>query len=408
MNTLLKTVLPLLVLVIGALGAKTLIDSRVLPDAKAPEVPIPLVTTLKAQRSDYRVHVPSQGTVMPRTESQLVVEVSGRVTSISPDFINGGFMEEGELLLQIDPRDYELAVAQAGVEMARAARRVTEEEADSEVARQEWERIGDGEPSELTLRLPQVAEAKATLVAAEAMLERAKRDLERTQVLAPFSGRVRSKSVDTGQFVSMGSSIATVYATDYAEVRLPLPDRELEFLDLPFAGDQADPSLLPEVELFADFAGKARSWSARLVRTEGELDAMTRMVMAVARVENPYGQPGAEVPLALGMFVKGTIAGHLLEDVFALPRTAVRDGERAYILDDDDRLHFVPVEIVRRERELVILRADIPEGTRIVISPIEIVTDGMQVRDVANDAKDPESKPGGNETSSAKGLGAAQ
>ena len=265
MKTLLKFLLPVIVLALGAFGAKKLIDSRELPQSQPPRIPVPQVATLEARRSEYQVQVPSQGTVIPRTESQLVVEVSGRVTEISPQLISGGFFNEGEMLLRIDPRDYELATAQADLNVAAANRRLAEEQADAEVARKEWERMGRGEPTALTLREPQVAEAKANLISAQAMLERARRDLERTTILAPYSGRVRSKSVDLGQFVNLGSPVATIYATDFAEVRLPLADEELAFVTLPFGSKSEDYKNQPDVELTAVFAGERRQlgWQGR-------------------------------------------------------------------------------------------------------------------------------------------------
>ena len=386
MKLLLKILLPLVVLVLGAGAAKKLIDMRAIPEARTPEVALPVVRTLRAEFCDWRVQVPAQGTVVPRTESQLVVEVGGRVTAVSPKLVNGGFFDAKEVLLEIDPRDYEVARAQAQLEVARAERRLAEEEADAEVAKAEWERLGEGEASALSLRQPQVAEAQATLVAAQALLARAERDLERTRVSAPFEGRVRSESVDVGQYLMPGTPVATVYATDVAEVRLPLPDGELAFLES-LATGSADPQDLPEVELSSNFAGQERSWLARIVRTEGEIDPTTRMVVAIARVEDPYGRrtDGDAAPLALGMFVDARIRGALLRDVLVLPRNALRDGARVFVVDDEDRLRFQPVEILRREREQVVVRADLAHGARIVVSPLEIVTDGMRVRDLTSD-----------------------
>jgi RND family efflux transporter MFP subunit len=386
MNPLLKILLPILVLALGAGVAKQLIDRREIPEPEERQVVLPIVRTLRAQATDWRVVVPSRGTVVPLTETQLVVEVGGRVTHVSPQLVNGGFFETGELLLEIDPRDHELARAQSRLEVARAERRLAEEEADSAVARAEWERLGEGEASALALREPQVAEARATLVAAQAHLERAERDIERTRISAPFDGRVRSESVDVGQYVSPGTPVATVYATDVAEVRLPLSDGELAFLELPFGARGDESGELPAVLLSADFAGRRRTWPARIVRTEGEIDPSTRMVMAVARVEDPYGRAGGtEMPLALGMFVDARLQGILLHDVFVLPRTALRDGARIFLLDGEDRLRFLPVEILRSEREVVIVRAALSEGARVVVSPLEIATDGMRVRDVGGD-----------------------
>ena len=383
MNTLLKFVLPLVVLVVAGFATKTLIDMREVPEPEAREVVVPRVRTIRAESTDYEVWVPSRGSVVPRTESRLVVEVAGRVTAISPDLVSGGYFETDDVLLEIDPRDYELAVAQAELDVARSERRLAEEQADAEVARREWETIGRGDATPLTLREPQVAEALASLAAAEAMLERAKRDLDRTRVTAPFSGRVRDKSVDLGQYVQPGVAVATLYATDVAEVRLPLADAELQFLELPVAGRPGAQSR-PLVRLSATFAGERRQWEGTIVRTEGEIDPRTRMVMTVAQVIDPYGQdnPESSVPLAIGMFVEAEIHGIVLEDVLVLPRTALRDDGQVFVLDQDDRLRFVSTEIVRAERENVVVRAEIASGTRIVISPLEIVTDGMQVRDI--------------------------
>ncbi len=396
MNTLLKFVLPLVVLALAGFATKTLIDMREVPEPEAREVIVPRVRTMRAESTDYEVWVPSRGSVVPRTESRLVVEVAGRVTAISPDLVSGGFFEAGDVLLEIDPRDYELAVAQAELDVARSERRLAEENADAEVARREWETIGRGEATPLTLREPQVAEAVASLAAAEAMLERAKRDLNRTRVTAPFSGRVRDKSVDLGQYVQPGVAVATLYATDVAEVRLPLPDAELQFLQLPVAGRPGEDAR-PLVRLSATFAGERRRWEGTIVRTEGEIDPRTRMVMTVAQVIDPYGQedPTSSVPLAIGMFVEASIHGIVLEDVLVLPRTALRDNGQVFVLDENDRLRFVDAEIIRAERENVVVRAKIEEGTRVVISPLEIVTNGMQVRDVNVDRGAPAAEASG-------------
>lgn len=383
MKTLLKILLPLVVLAAGAAAAAQLAAQREVPEPEPRVVPVPTVRTLTAEPVDHQVRVTSRGTVVPRTESQLVVEVPGRVVGLSPALVVGGFFEEGEVLLEIDPRDLELAVAQAELDVARSRRRLAEEEADAEVARREWEALGTGEPTALTLREPQVAEARAQVRAAEAMLERARRDLARTRVRAPFTGRVRQKRVDLGQFVQPGSPVATLYATDTAEVRLPLPDGELAFVELPVAGLR-DAEKRPEVELFAHFAGDRRSWIGRIVRTEGEIDPRTRMVMTVAEVLDPY-DPERTVPLAIGMFVEASIRGVLLEGVLLLPREALREGARVYALDEEDRLQVREVTVLRTEGDRVVVRADELAGARIVTSPLEIVTDGMQVRDLGTD-----------------------
>jgi RND family efflux transporter MFP subunit len=391
MNTavklILKIVLPLVVIVIGALGAKALIESREIPPTVEREVPVPRVRTMTPELTNYQVYVPSQGSVVPRMESELVCEVSGRVTYVSPSLRNGGFFEEGEELIRLDPTDYELALTLAELQVTRASRLLEEEKADARVSKREWERMGEGEASPLTLRVPQLAEAEANIKAAEANVKKAKRDLDRTRVAAPYAGRVRRKGADLGQFVSMGSSVATVYGTQVAEVRLPLQDKELAVLKLPLGAAAQDVEDRPHTVLSAKFAGATHEWQATIVRTEGEIDPTSRMVMAVAEIQDPYGQAaeGAQVPLSLGMFVKAKVRGVLLENVYVFPRTALRDGDQVYIVDDENRLKFIDTEIVRSEPDAIIVRATLPLDARVVITPLEIVTAGMVVTDHAQD-----------------------
>ena len=245
-------------------AAAWMILSRSEPEARIPEVPLPLVQVIDVELRDLTLTVTSQGTVSPRTESELVPEVAGRVIEVSPSFVSGGFFEAGELLLRIDPHDYRQAVVQAGSAVAQAELRLASEQAEADVARREWEELGEGgEPPPLTLREPQLAEAEAAVAAARAALLNAERNLERTEIRAPFAGRVRQKQVDVGQFVSPGSPLGTVYAVDYAEIRLPLPDEELAFLDLPlvYRGEAAKKSG-PEVDAARDLRRRDASTGA--------------------------------------------------------------------------------------------------------------------------------------------------
>ena len=380
----LKILLPLAVFVAASLAAAALILSRSGPESRQPEAPVPLVRVQQIELQDLRLTVSSQGTVSPRTVSVLVPEVSGRVIDVSPSFIAGGFFEEGDLLLRIDPYDYQQALVLARADVARAQLRVAQEEAEAEVARDEWSDLGDGgAATPLTLREPQLAEARSTLEAAGAAAKRAERDLERTTIRAPYAGRVREKQVDRGQFVNRGTAVATIYAVDFAEIRLPLPDAELAFIDLPldYRGEGGAANG-PEVRLRAEFAGRLHEWSGRIVRTEGEIDPQSRMVHTVARVKDPYarGNEADRPPLAAGMFVEAEILGRTARGVAVLPRSALREGGRVLIVDDDDRMRFRQVEVMRATRGSVIVQAGLASGERVCLSPLAAVTDGMQVR----------------------------
>lgn len=377
---------PLVVLALGAslLGLMMTFKRPVTPEPR--QIQLPLVRVRPLSPTNHQFHVLAQGTVSPRTEIDLVAEVSGRIVRIAPSFDPGGFFKQGEELVVIDPRDYELAVTRARATLAQAETARQRVEAEAEVARDEWKRLGEGEPGPLLLREPQLAEAKAAVDSAKANLQIAERDLERCRVMAPFEGRVRTKRVDIGQFVNRGTPLARVYAVDYVEVRLPLTLEDLAYVDLPLdapAGN--DPPMGPAVRLAARVGGRQQVWAGRVVRTEGEVDPRTRMLTVVARVDDPYGrQRDVEgFPLAVGLFVEADIIGRMVKDVYLAPRAALRSGVGLMVVDAANRLRFRDVEVLRREAGYVVFRDGIQPGDRVCVSPLDVATDGMQVRVLA-------------------------
>lgn len=376
-----KVLFPIAVLAVGIPGAVALITSRPQVQIQPPEVPPPLVRVIHVKRQSLQLKVHAQGNVTPRTESTLISQVPGQVVAVSPAFASGGFFEAGDLLASIDPRDYELALARARSQVAQAEVRVAREGEEAALARQEWERVGQGEPTDLVLRKPQLAEAKAALEAAQANMEQARLNLERTQIRAPYAGRVRSKTVDVGQFVNPGAPLARIYSVDYAEVRLSVPNDQLAYLDysLNFRNEtQAG----PETILRTTFAGRRYAWSGRIVRVEGEIDPRTRMVTLVARVENPYARGGDpdRLPLAVGLFVKAEILGRQVENIVVLPRSAIRGRDRVLVVDNENRLRFRTVDILRASVGEVVVRSGLDQGERVCTSPLDAVVDGMRVR----------------------------
>jgi RND family efflux transporter MFP subunit len=376
---------PIAILAAGFVAVGLLRAFRPTVEARPPEPVVPLVRVVEVQPSDVAVHVRTQGTVVPRTESDLVPQVAGEVVWISPDLASGGFFEKGDPLVRIDPGDYRVELRSAQAAVARAESEFQRAETELERQRRLKERgvtaqarIDDAENA--------WAVAEALLREARARLARASRDLERTELRAPFRGRVRTKDVDVGQFVSRGAPIAVLYAVDYAEVRLPLPDRELRWLDLPLGWTDGDEGG-PPVTLRAEFAGRPREWRGRVVRSEGEIDARSRMVHVVARVEDPYGHDAPHddhVPLAVGLFVEAEITGRTLPGAFVVPRAALQStestGDVVHVVDDEGRLHVRPVEVLRTEREEVVIGAGLAAGERVSISRLPAVVDGMAVR----------------------------
>jgi len=386
----LKLWLPIAILVAG--GAAAALIKALAPEVerKTVESTAPLVRAAIATPQRLQYEVEAHGTVVPRTESDLVPQVSGEVVWVSPDFVSGGFFEAGDPLVRLAREDYEADLESAKAALARAesefvrARKERDRQrrlAKSSVASES--RIDDADNA---FRV-----AEATVREARARLARAERDLERTELTASYSGRVRSRQVDVGEFVTAGTPLASLYAIDFAEIRLPLPDREIAYLDLPLAfrddresnGSSAgDKEGQPVVDLEAEFAGARHVWQGRIVRTEGEIDPQSRMVHVVARVEDPYGRRGRQgrPPLAVGLFVDATIRGKEVESVSVLPRSALRDGERILVIDGEDRLWYREVELLRVHRESIVVGRGLEAGERVLVSPLRGVVDGMRVR----------------------------
>lgn len=401
MNKWLRITLPLAIVAGAVLITVFLVRSRPVVESRMPAVPPPLVRTAVATLDTVRLTVRSQGAVMPRTESALSAETDGQIVSVSASFVPGGFFERDELLVRLDPRDEELAVTRAAADTARFATALQIEQEEARLAQDEWRRLGSGAPMPLVLREPQLAQARANLEASVAALQQAKLNLERTEIRAPYAGRVRKKNVDVGQFLRRGEALATIYAINYAEIRLPIPDEELAFFDTPmqFRGETAR-AAGPPVVISAEFAGRRHQWDGTVVRMEGEIDPMSRMVYAVARVQNPYGR-GANPdrpPLGIGMFIEAEILGKRYPDVAVLPRTAMHGENRIAIVDDENRLRFRRVEILRIASDQVYIQSGIEAGERVCLSALETQVDGMEVRVL-------ESSPSGTVVQEEEGTG---
>ena len=387
----LKIVLPVGLVSLAALLAAGMVALKPDVETRVAAPKPPLVRVAEVTLADVPLIVRSQGTVRPRTESQLVPEVSGRVIHVSPSFAEGAFFEKGQVLFKVDPHDSRQAVVRARGEVARTKLQLAREEAEAEVAREEWEDLGAGEAATaLTLREPQLEDARAGVASAEANLTTAERNLERTQIRAPYSGRVRRKNVDMGQFVTMGAPVATIYAVDYAETRLPLPDDELAYVELPlhYRGETARQKG-PRVTLKADFAGQTFEWTGEIVRTEGEIDPGSRMVHAVVQIKDPYarGDDPSRPPLAVGLYVEAEIEGITAKGVAVLPRSALRGRSQVLVVTPEDRLEFRDVDLLRTTREEIYVRGGLKAGERVCLSPLEAVTNGMRVRTTSSDSE---------------------
>ncbi|MDJ0868925.1 MAG: efflux RND transporter periplasmic adaptor subunit [Myxococcota bacterium] len=369
--------LPTGVLLVGIAISVFLLRGQPAAQLLRPEAEPPLVPVLFARAETVQLRVRSQGTVEPRTESALVAEVPGQLIEIAPGFEPGAFFRAGDVLARLDPGDLELAVESARAALLQA--RAEEEYARARDARQRT-LLANGIASpaivDETRRAARIAEAQRR--AAEVALARAERDLTRTRIVAPFDGRTRARSVDVGGSVSVGSRLGTVYAVDYAEVRLPVPDAELAYLDLPL-GAEADPEAAPGVLLAARFAGREHHWSGHVVRTDAEIDPRTRMVQVIVRVPRPY-ETGGRPPLAPGLFVEAEILGRSVDGVVRLPRSALDGESHVWAVDDDGRLRRRGVEVLRLERDSALVVGGLVPGKPISLLEPRLAREGLEVR----------------------------
>ena len=385
MHRTLKVALPVIFLATAIGASFVMIQSR--PEAMHKPVPLPslLVSVSVAERLPVEFKVTSRGTVSPRTETTLVSEVSGQIVAVSPAFVSGGFFTQGDVLIRMDPRIYEANLKRARAEVAKARTRVATEHALAGYALEDWNRLqrlnaARGPASDLTLRKPQLQEALAELESRNAEFDKAREDLRRTVIRAPYDGMVREKLADVGQFVNVGAQLARAFAVDRAEVRLPLTQQDLRYLDLPSleAG-----GTLP-VTLHAELGDDAFSRDARVVRSEGVFDAASRVLYVVAQIEDPYelqrppDQPPR--PLRIGTFVSAEIAGRSGGNLFVVPRHALTRGNTLWVMDEALSIHPREVEIVRNDDEFAYIATGLNDGDRYVTTPIDQPLPGMQVR----------------------------
>ncbi len=374
MRLLLRILLPILILGACAIQAYVFVRNKEAPPKFSPPPQITQVEGIRIALSDYQIYLETRGTVSPRTSTTLFPEVSGRIVSISPNFREGGFFEKDEVLLNIEKVDYETAVIIARSQVAQAKRSLEEEKMLGKQAAENWLRLGkSGTPSPMVLREPQMEEAKARIQAAEGEVQKALRNLDRTEIRAPYAGRILNQLVDVGQFVSPGTQLGRAFATDFMEVRLPLTNEQLGFVDLPetFRGDVLK-TQGPEVTIFAQVGSTNSSWKGEIVRVDSAIDQMTRQLFVVAQIEDPYRRehsitpalPTSSTPtpgpsqLKIGMFVDVIVKGRNLQNVFVLPRSTVRVSDEVILIDENSKIRRQKVEPMFKSGDQVVFPAE--------------------------------------------------
>jgi len=384
-SVLKRAIGPLVVILLTALTVGGLVRNAPQPEVGEVEAVRIGVYTESAKRTAASAEVTVYGEVRPRVQIDVISEVAGRIIEVSPSFTEGGSILAGEPLLMIEPRDYIVAVSEAKARLAAREFELAQALADADVAKKQL--ANETNPSALALKLPQIAQARAALEAAEVGLERAESDLQRTEVSLPFDARITQTSVDEGQYLGLGRTIASVFSTDVAEVRLPFTDADIAALGVPI-GYEAEEGEGLRVRLSADTAGATRQWLGRLVRLDASLDPRTRTTFGTVEVRNPFADSEGAMPMAPGLFVSAVIEGRSLSDVLAIPAAGLRAGGRVFIMNDDDLLEIRSVRVAHANSDIAYLSNGISEGDRVIVSPIRNPVPGMALSSI-QEAADP-------------------
>ncbi|MGB0445240.1 MAG: efflux RND transporter periplasmic adaptor subunit [Porticoccaceae bacterium] len=348
------------------------------------------VTTELINQSNVELQVSSQGTVEPRTSTTLVSEVSGAVLEVASQFEVGGTFKKGDILIRLDAADYKVAKQRAEAQLKSAKAQLLTEQARSIQAKKEWQMTG--RPIEdapiLALRTPFLAEAEARLLQAQAEVAQAELKIQRTVIRAPYAGMVSATHVDMGQYVTIGTRLGSIFAIDYAEIRLPMTDKQMSKLSLAKSAIKNQPFTEAKVELKAMVNGQQVSWPAVLVRSEGTIEQSSRAQYLVAQIDDPYhlnNQQNSQ-PLLMGTFVEATVTGKIIKDVYALPRYALRSNQRIATVTAEKRLKMITVDYSYEDRNYYYLTSDLEGQVEVVTSGMGIMVDGMKVKPQSSDA----------------------
>lgn len=379
-----KIVVTILILLVGIAVIKFFLTGKPEPEPQAiPEVSPPKVSVANVTASDRAVPVVSQGIVRPRREIDLVTEVMGRVLSTAEDYTQGGEFKKGDVLLSIDPSEYKIAVIRAESKVAEAEEKLATEQGRAIQAKREWRDLGNTSANALFLREPQIATAKAQLKASQAELRKAKQDLAKTELRAPFDGRIREVKADLGQYLNTGTAVAKIYATESVQIRLALTDRQLE--SLPWGNQRA---AIP-VTLYANIAGTRQNWQGTIQRLDGVIDEKTRLSYAIAEVRDPFSPANGQLPLRIGQFVNAEIAGVSTNDVLEVPASAIRENSTVWSVssnNDSDaaneskhRLHIQDVRVLYEAGQTTLIQWPNAGQQQIITSILSSPREGMPV-----------------------------
>ncbi len=374
---------PLLVLGIllfGFLGAKSFTMFKEEPRKAERTSYAPLVRVIETQVGPQQVTVSGNGTLQARTRINIVPQVGGRISYIHPSLRAGGIFNANEILIEIERIDYELVVTENEAQVAAARTALQLELAEADAAYEEWLELNPNQPvPNLVAREPQILQAKAEVDAARARLAQSHLDLERTRLRMPFDGRVVEAMIDIGEVISANQQVGVVYSSERFEIPVPLEIGQLEWIDVANENKGTEGSA---VNIHVRIGEQEHNFSGRVTRIESELEELSRFARVVVTLLPKDIPDVLKEKVIPGLFVDVSILSQDLFEVTAVPRSALRQGNLLWIVNDG-QLHFIEPDIVYKSEKEILIR-DLAQGTRIVLSDLDVVTEGMQVR-IASD-----------------------
>ena len=377
-----KVVLPLIILSAAILVVTGLIMSRPKPQPQLLiEPPAPKVQAIIAEPGQQQIVVHAQGTVQPKREIAMAAQVSGQVVSVSENFVDGGFFKQGDSLLQLDSRDYQIEAVRAKSRIAEAEQLLAMEKGRALQAKREWRDLGNKAGNALFLREPQLKAAQAALEAAKADLDKANINLERTEIVAPFDGRIRDIQVNVGQYLSAGMKVAQVFSSDTTQIRLPLTASQTGLLSLPLTPHQGNQ--LP-VKLSAMFSGERYQWQGVISRTDASIDTRSRVMYGIVEVDKPFE---SNPPLVIGLFVNAEILGRTFDGVIVVPRMALYEKDKLLVVGDDNKLRIQLVRVLQDRGEMAFVTG-VEAGDIILVDRPGYVVEGMKISPVISTPDD--------------------
>ena len=380
-----KQLILIIALIAGAVALGSyLIKTKPEPRKRVRQPTIPVVEITTPQLQTYIQRISSSGSVETNQSTNIISEVSGKVTSIDRVFQEGNYFKKGQQLLTVDNTNYKNAIIIAGAEISQRELEIKTEQNLADLAVREARILGNNRTlGEMASRRPQITAALASLEASRVRLQQARDDLSKTRIKTPYQGRVMSRAVNIGQYITPGTQLGQVYSTDYVEVRLPLSLTEYEQLNLPesYSNQKVDTSKLPEVSFSANFGVTKYTWKGRVSRVSASMDARTRQISVIARIDDPFKKSSTGAPpVKIGQFLEAEIIGSKLGNVYIIPASATRQN-REVMLYDEGSVRILPITVLATENDKLIVHADsIPPNSKLIITPMPSAKSGMTVR----------------------------